>query len=238
MDNKIEIMELFNGWNDKNERIIITIGENSASYKWMHEKAARNYNNINKILNIIMIILSTSLSAETLFGTELLSVVIIKKIMIYVLTIMTVVQNFLKYEKLAAAHIASATNYATLYHSIQQEMCMYRRNRQKATEYVSNIIKQYDSLIINSPDINSKILETFKRVFKAELPEIADKQKIDIITETIPEQIQIQKEKSIPVCNLENIRNLYQIQGDITDNDIQNCSGIELQEIKQKYKIV
>lgn len=238
LDNKIEKMELFNGWNDKNEKIIITIGENSASYKWMHEQSARNYNNINKILNIIMIILSTSLSAETLFTqNELLYINILRRILVYIMTILSVIQNFLKYEKLASSHINSALKFATLYHSIQQEMCMYRRKRKKATEYVNDIIKQYDSLVLNSPVINNMVLDHFKKIFKTDLPNIADKQKIDIVIES-PESINMQSNKDINLCNLDKISNMYQIQGDISDNDIQNCSGIELKEIKQKYNIV
>lgn len=237
---KLEIMDIFNGWNDKNERIIITIGENSASYKWMHEQSAKNYNNINKILNLLMIIFSTSLSAETIFTqsihTELLGILIVKNIIIYIITILSVIQNFLKYEKLASSHISSAMKFSTLYHSIQQEMCMYRRNRKKATEYISNTIKQYDSLVLNSPNINNNIIEQFKKIFKTDLPEIADKQKIDIVIED-PEHLET-KQKDLNLCNLNKIHNIYQIQGEISDNDIQNCSGIELQEIKQKYKIV
>jgi hypothetical protein len=40
---KLDLIALNNGWNDKNERIIISIGENAASYKWMHERSASYY---------------------------------------------------------------------------------------------------------------------------------------------------------------------------------------------------
>ena len=47
---KADLMRLNNGWNDKNERIIISVGENAASYKWMHEKCANYHKFIYKLL--------------------------------------------------------------------------------------------------------------------------------------------------------------------------------------------
>lgn len=244
IDNKVEIINLFNGWNDKNERIIISIGENASSYKWLHEKSAKYYNYINKILNILLIIFSTSLSAESFIPsnntTLKTNIEIVRKIFVYIITIISVVQNFLKYEKLSNEHLQFAKKFSTIYHSIQQEMCMYRRHRKNATKYLSDILKQYDSLVIDGPTINNIILDNYKKTFKTDLPDITDKQKIEIITENNNNNdtpINILSSKSLN-CNLDDIQKIFQIHGDISDNDIQNCNNIELKEIKEKYKIV
>jgi hypothetical protein len=96
-------------------------------------------------------------------------------------------QTFFRSEEVAEKHLVSAGAYSTIYHDIQQQMCMFRRDRVNATKYVTECLKQYDTLVITSPDISSRILMKFKNTFMNSdiaLPEIVDKiQKIEIITE-------------------------------------------------------
>ena len=192
---KAEIMALNNGWNDKNEQIIISIGENSASYKWMHEKCAGYHKFVHKFTSILLIILSTVLSAETIIPNNVqcnsdFTLDIIRRVFVYMVTVLSVIQNFLKFEETSGKHLIAVGAFSNLYHDIQQQMCMFRRDRINATRYVSDCLKQYDSLIINNPDISSRVLKKFKNTFNntgISLPDIADKiQKIEIITEDAP----------------------------------------------------
>lgn len=186
---KADLMRLNNGWNDKNERIIISVGENAASYKWMHEKCANYHKFTHKFVSILLIVLSTSLTAETIFPDQNNDFVIeiVRRTIIYIVNVLTVLQTFFKSEEVAEKHLVASGSYSNLYHDIQQQMCMFRRDRINATKYVSECLKQYDSLVITSPDIGSRVLNKFKKTFNNSdiaLPEIADKiQKIEIITE-------------------------------------------------------
>lgn len=281
LEHKMDVLALTNGWNDKNERIIISVGENAASYKWMHERSASWYKMINRILSIIMIVFSTGLSAETIIPTsnENLAVDIVRRVFTYVITLLSVLQNFLKYEKLSEQHMAAAMAHAQLYHEIQQQMCMFRRDRNNATAYVAAVLKQYDSLVVNNPEISERVIQQFKNTFKnsdISLPDIADRiQKIEIVTEPIQMQPLTalsnggidgknnndDKNKSngngsngangnkgninfnnsdkrygrYGVCNLQQIHNAFQIQGDITDHDIQNANQMELRDLRNKF---
>lgn len=260
--NKLDIMNLNNGWNDKNERIVISLGENSASYKWMHEKSSSFYKIIHQILTILLIILNTGLSAETLLPTDSTSntIIILRQIFIYIVTVLSVILSFLKFEKLSSEHFNSATAFNKLYHDIQQQMCLYRRDRSHAQKYISELLKTYDSLIISSPDINPIIIKRFKDLFKnsdISIPDIADRiQKIELISEQNDnksnnpniktrglEKIVIDDNKTdtslkskahLNICNLDQIHNIFQIGGDITDNDIQAMNKKELDELKFK----
>uniref|UniRef100_A0A6C0H8D4 SMODS and SLOG-associating 2TM effector domain-containing protein n=1 Tax=viral metagenome TaxID=1070528 RepID=A0A6C0H8D4_9ZZZZ len=274
LEHKMDVLALTNGWNDKNERIIISVGENAASYKWMHERSASWYNLINRILSIVMIVFSTGLSAETIIPTsnENLAVDTVRRLFTYIITLISVLQNFLKYEKLSEQHLTAAMSHAQLYHEIQQQMCMYRRDRNNATNYTASVLKQYDSLIVNGPEISERIIQQFKNTFKnsdISLPDIADRiQKIEIVTEPIQMQsistlagksgsssgggiggsaknnnkggnIEINTSDKrygrYGVCNLQQIYNAFQIQGDITDNDIQNANQVELRDLRNKF---
>lgn len=186
---KADLMRLNNGWNDKNERIVISVGENAASYKWMHEKCANYHKFIHKFISILLIVLSTGLTAETIYpdpnGDFVIDIV--RRTLVYVVNVLTVLQTFFRSEEVGEKHLVAGGGYSTLYHDIQQQMCMFRRDRVNATKYVSECLKQYDSLVITSPDISSRVLMKFKNTFKNSdiaLPEIADKiQKIEIIIE-------------------------------------------------------
>ena len=242
---KADLMRLNNGWNDKNETIIISVGENAASYKWMHEKCANHHKFPHKFLSIFLIVLSTGLTAETIFPeTDDFVLSIVKRTIIYVVNVLTVLQTFFRSEEVGEKHLVAAGAYSSLYHEIQQQMCMFRRDRINATKYVSDCLKQYDTLIINSPDINLHVVRMFKKTFKntdISLPDIADKiQKIEIITEDVNNGDDYKNtsiSSSKKNCNnLQEIHNAFQIQGDITDKELENINYTDLRKkfLKQK----
>lgn len=254
---KTNIILLNNGWNDKNEQLIISIGENAASYKWMHERTSDYYKNVSSIFNILLIILAIFLSAETIippsYIEDNMAIFISKQILTYILTILTILQNFFKYDQLIEKHMNASLQFNELYHDIQKQMCMYRRDRINATIYLSENLKRYDSLVINNPDILKSIIKVFKKTFKhtnLALPDIADRiQKIEIITENNVQNVKNVKTQNVnstkteelsssssELCNnLSNIYNIFQIHGDISDNDIQNLKQNELNDIKQVF---
>lgn len=258
---KTELMKISNGWNDKNENIIISVGENAASYKWMHERCSSYHKVVYKVMSILLIILSTTLTAETIFPRNdpppLTPIEIIRRLIIYLVNLLSVLQTFFKSEEVSEKHLNASGLFSNLYHDIQQQMCMFRRDRINATKYVADCLKTYDSLVINSPDINSFILKKFKTTFQnsdISLPDIADKiQKIEIITEdtknvsknisnqsiikhNMNENQEINKQINKPNCNnLAQIHSAFQIHGDISDRDLENINSIELSELRQKF---
>lgn len=255
MSHKVDLMVLNNGWNDNNERIVISLGENAASYKWMHEKSAVFYKTVHKVLSVVLIVFSTGLSAETIIPNNSLPLDILRRVFTYIITLLSVLQNFLKYEQLSEQHRSAATSFSQLYHDIQQQMCAYRRNRQNATQYVGDLLKQYDSLVVNGPNITARVVAQFKEAFKnadISIPDIADRiQKIEIISETPTAQQTLQKDKALQagtednraqkrygrygMCNLQQIHNAFQIHGDISDQDLQNANATELRDLRKKF---
>lgn len=254
---KMDVMILTNGWNDKNERIVISIGENAASYKWMHERSSSQYAIYHKIFGILLIVFSTGLTAESILPSDNnnIAIVIIRRVFTYIITILSVLGNFLKLANMSEQHMSSALAFGKLYHDIQQQMCMYRKDRIVATKYVADVLKQYDSLVMNGPLISSKVITQFKNTFKASdiaLPDIADRiQKIELVTEATPpttinnaaskgqhidlQDVQGKRYGRYGHNNLEQIHNCFQISGDITDKDIQNATSSQLRDMKQKY---
>jgi len=245
INDKIDLMNFNNGWNDKNEQLLISIGENAASYKWMHEASSNYYNTVYNITSIALIVLSSLLSIQTLFPNESCNndeasaqlgnvnfvVVITKQVVLYIVTILSFLQSFLNSQVLSQKHFFASGLFSELYHDIQEQMCMFRKDRMNAKQHVSACLKKYDSLVVNNPDINSYINKKFKRTFSGNgisLPSIIDKvQKIQIVKEY---------DNDVPVrqvsnpqqgnSNLAEINNVFQISGDISD--------IELDYLKSK----
>ena len=239
-------MALTNGWNDRNEKIIITLGENSASYKWMHEHSSRYYKYRHNYTSVIFIILNTVLTVDTVMPSDTTDLVtnIIRKVIIYIVTILSIMQIFLKSEETSEKHLNSSAAFSELYHDIQQKMCMYRRDRINANKYVALCLKKYDSIVINSPDIPSSILKDFKKTFNTEI-------NFDIGFSSIRQQSinDIENGGNIGIrqidnktcnnlennCNLSQIHSAYQISGELSDADIEMLNVKELRDIKKRY---
>lgn len=184
---KLDMIELNNSWNDSNEDLIVSVGENAASYKWMHEKSATLYSTRHQVVSFIMVLLTIALSAESIIPTEDTDTLdIVRRILTYMVTIVTIFQSFLKYETKAETHKNIALKYSVLYNDIRQVMTMYRKTRPKANDYIQKYIKQYDNIIMESPEIPQSIISTYKKIVGSDIsqPTIADRiQNIQIISE-------------------------------------------------------
>lgn len=251
---KTNKQSLNRGWNDNNETLIISIGENAASYKYMHERSGYICNTIHNVFKISLIVCSTFLTVLTTTPQENMahSVIILRYIFTYVVTLLSVLLHFLQYAYMSERHNQAAAQFGMIYHDIQQQMCLYRRDRYIAFKYLSKILKKYDSLIMISPKINPYVMRQFKKTFKnseTSIPEIAKKiQKIDIISEMNTSQsgsgsgsnISVNGEndksfqvnsRSIPMVNV----NSFMINGDITDNDIECCKPQNIKKLRERF---
>lgn len=253
ISDKLQTMISNNSWNDKNERLIVSIGENAAAYKWMHEKNATRVKTFHKVMNIVMVVFNTGLSAQTLIpqgDTRNEAITIVSQVFIYIVTLVSVLANFLKLEELAAKHTTYAMKFSELYHDIQQQMCMYRKDRYPATNYIQETLRKLDDIVLSAPTIDSAVISQFKTAFKDSSiaqPSIADKiQTIDILSDYPPTQsVQAQSKSSksfLPVSKnnkkstqlkllneMSHTQNshLFHIPGDFTDNEM---NTIELSE--------
>ena len=223
---KLDILALNNGWNDKNEKFIVSIGENAASYKYMHEKVSFRYIIYDRIIKIFMTILTVIVMADyyTTISHEYIRVLQI--ILSSILAIISLIYNFLSFAELSKDHIHSASSFGIVYHDIRNIMCLYRKDRPNAIKYIQYAIKEYDHLEVNSANIPNWQLIDFEKKFKDKnisIPDIANHiQKIEIISE--PGNINnVINNKTIfkinNTNNLSNIQECFKIDGDLSETD-------------------
>jgi hypothetical protein len=143
--------------------------------------------------------------------------------------LISVVKSFLKYEDLASKHLVYAGKFAEVYHIIQQQMVLYRKDRINAVEFIKKTLGTYDELVISGPEINEIIRKKFKRLFLSSdisVPDIADRiQRIEIITENPLTSTDPDSE-----LGQRSLTNKFCISNDITDEDL-SSECIQLNKI-------
>lgn len=248
---KLDVIDFNQSWNDSNEQLIVSVGENAASYKWMHEKSSSQYYSRHQVISFILVVLTIGLSGESLLekldGTRNINIDILRYVFTYLITIVTVIQSFLKYQKYGADHKNVSLKFSDLYNDIRQMMTMYRKTRKNANEYIRNCTQRYDALIMEAPDIPWNIIQRYKKIVDEHIsqPTIADRiQNISIISEkpignlfkdpnpsSKPknekgEIVTINNSSLSKICDIN--KESMRIKDDITDTDISNIKSEKL----------
>lgn len=224
--NKLDILVLNNGWNSKNEKLIVDIGYNAGIYKQLHEQTAKRYNYYHKILSLSLLIFSIFLSADSilnLLNSYILT--IIQKIIIFIIAIISILNNFLKYGENAKDHAQSAGLFNVVYNDIRNTMCIYRKDRYNAVKYIQTIIKQYDHLEVNAPEVPSSLIKKMEIKIKndTKLKNINmpnQFQEIEIMIDgSTGSQGDEAKFKINNMQNIHQIHDCFKIDGDLSEND-------------------
>jgi hypothetical protein len=237
---KFDILVFNNGWNDKNEKLIVSIGENAASYKWMHQKSFGMYTNLNRMISLLIVCSNAILTAQSAFqGTYTeCEATFFQKILIYIVTALSIVYSFLRFQETATNHQNAIKNFSELYHEIQQQMCLYRKDRIKATKYIQTIMRKYDTLTTDSPRIPDFIVYLFKREYKHSdiaLPDIVDKiHKIDIMSNENNVQASLSK-----ITDLSKQNGNLLLENEITEEDAKDLEDylkIQAKDARVRYE--
>ena len=165
---KINKMNCNNSWNRKIEKLVSDIGENSAGYSWMHSKASNYYTKIDNWLGFLVIILTT-LTGTSIFATldvEDTLPKILTGLVVYLSGAIAGVQKYFNFKEKSDKHHISSLNFQEIYFDVQRQMSMYRKDRINGKKYMENITKLYNQNIMNSPNINNKIVKKFIYIFR------------------------------------------------------------------------
>lgn len=247
--NKLNILVLNNGWNDKNEKLIVSIGYNCGIYKQLHEQSSRFYKKINKIISLSLLILSVFLTFDSileLLRNDFFIFNIFEKMISFIIAIISIINNFLKYGELSQQHLQAANSFNLIYNDIRNMMCIYRKDRINAVKYIQQTLKEYDQLEINSPEISSRLLKKMeKRIetddkykdFKMpnnllrEIEVIVDKPDgIQMNTFNIQNKQNKEDSSKFKINNMQNIQQIHEcfrIDGDLSENDNITISELE-----------
>jgi hypothetical protein len=244
--NKLDILVFNNGWNDKNEKLIVGIGYNCGIYKQLHDQSSKYYKQCNKIINLTLLILSVFLTTDSIIN--LLkddALIIIQKVIIFIIAIISIMNNFLKYSELSEQHLYAANSFNMIYNDIRNMMCIYKKDRMNAVKYIQYTLKEYDHLEIASPEISARFIKTMEHKIKTddkyknismptdqfrEIEVIIDKFDKDTNSENIEmgsfnvQNMNTQNKKSpkFKINNMQNIEEIHEcfkLDGDLCEGD-------------------
>lgn len=165
---ELNLLMINQGWNEQNERLIVGVGYNAGIYKELHQDAASRFSIYDNILNFSIILLSVFLSTNSILNltSDSGTSSYIKNIVVFVITILTVSNNFLKYQQLSLEHKQASTEFNQIYNDIRNTMCIYRKDRTNAVKYIQMMMKKYDQLEVKSPRIPNNLLVKMDKKIK------------------------------------------------------------------------
>lgn len=166
--NKIDKMKANKSWNSELEQIAKELGEEAAAYAWMHMRAAHNCYQIGLAFSVAEIVLSTLVGGAILSTiTETLDTLwfkIICSFIVWCVAVITGVQQNLDYSGLSTKHKTFAGDFSSLHYAIKEELCLYRRKRHEARNFIKSNTLLYNSLVTGSPDISDHIKSDYKKI--------------------------------------------------------------------------
>ncbi len=153
-------------WNEKQEEYLKDIGEQAMCYTWMQEQTAMYYSKVEKVLGILIIILSGILGTNNFINTEYTARAIAFGIIGYLTAILGMISQYIKPQEASEQRKAIANKFQDIYYDIKQELAKGRSERMNVNDYIKTITQRYIELYDFSPSISNMILSSFKKKFK------------------------------------------------------------------------
>jgi len=155
------------------EKILTDYKEICIIRKWLHEKEYKNYKNYNKYINFISIFFTgfTATSNTVTFyltveSKDLEIANIIYALILYIITVLNLLQHFLNFEHKGQEHYFYSLKYNTLYNNIHRMLALEKVDRQDSNYYFRWVTSEYDNLTNNMPNISNSTIKQYEKKFK------------------------------------------------------------------------
>jgi len=159
-------------WTSEQEELLAEWAEKAACYRWLHNRAEKQYRCRNYSFTIPVIILST-LTGTANFAMDSFVPDAQKKMAMGIVGgvnifagIMSTLQNFLRYAELMEGHRSSGVSWSKFSRNITVELALDEKRRKPAGDFLKVCRAEFDRLIEQSPSIDDKIIKAFDSQFK------------------------------------------------------------------------
>jgi len=179
MNTENEILETISSFNSQNinidwsiqhEKILIDWADKATCYKWLHEKAHREFAKKNRWFTIPVIIMSTFTGtanfAQERIPPEYVNIFTMGIGSISLIAgIITTIQQFLKISELNESHRVSSISWGKFYRNIKVELAKSPLERTPVTQLIKTSKEEFDRLIETSQSIPNHIIKLFQTTF-------------------------------------------------------------------------
>jgi hypothetical protein len=160
-----------NTWNSDLEKMAKEIGENAASFKWMHDFEANLFTILNHcfglcavIFGALTIITSGMLAMDKY--NDLDSIFILNLGLSAIATIFAGLKQFLPWNSLITKHNNAGVRYHSLMNRVRIQLALYREDRLSGKVFVEDIMRELNILYATSPGIHWPTSRTFSLRFR------------------------------------------------------------------------
>jgi hypothetical protein len=143
-------------WNQRVERVVKDIENQSKVYKIVHmEKSASLMTLYNRCMMVAMFLspLATTLSGISIliFPDDTYIFTITSAMMTFLSGVIISYVKFNKIEELGTSHSLASTKYTSLEKNIHRQLQLYKSDRMSSHQYLEWLTMTFDELLITSP---------------------------------------------------------------------------------------
>ena len=163
-----------NGWSKEQDQLMADWSDIAGCYRWMHDKAEKQYTRLNMNMTIPVIILSTLTGTASVglssiaggnaevgkylnFGIGGLSLIA---------GILTTLNNFLRYAQLSESNRVAAVAWGKFQRLIAVELALNPNERMDSLDFLKICRADLDRLIEQSPAIPDNVIAEFEDEFR------------------------------------------------------------------------
>lgn len=178
-------------WSKNYEIILADWSDKAMSFRYLHSKCNRYYNNLNNSITIPVIVLTTLTGvanfAQSRVPPDYVPYYTIAVGSLNIISgLITTISHFLKIAELNESHRVAAISWGKFCRNIKIELAKHPEEREALETYLKRTKDQYDLLSETSPDIRHKVILAFNKKFANKnffKPEICDS--LESVTTTI-----------------------------------------------------
>lgn len=155
-------------WDEELENLLRDWGEKSAYLSVLHHndrKYWREKSNFFSITSIIITTISSSLSLSSTNSPYYIFVMYCVGIVGLLSSLLQSIKQFYNADERASDHKLISRQYSNFYRSIKLQLALKKESRTPVNEFVNWAFKEYERLLQESPLINDKTIEKFKKKF-------------------------------------------------------------------------
>jgi hypothetical protein len=163
-----------NGWSKEQDALMADWSDIAGCYRWLHDKAEKQYTSKNMRMTIPVIILSTLTGTASVGISSLANGdEQIQKYMNFgiggvslIAAILTTLNNFLRYAQLGESNRVAGVSWGKFQRLIAVELALNPNERMDSLDFLKICRAELDRLIEQSPAIPDDIIAAFETEFK------------------------------------------------------------------------
>jgi len=179
-DNNNNITE----WTENIENIINCQKNRCLCYRYLHYCESERLSFINKVLNILNILLVSISATGTIITNNpnfnklywAFIINILYAVLLYISALLTSFQNYFNFEKESEKNMLTYLKYSALISNIKRTFLLDKSFRHNANDYFNWVNKEFDNVFLKSPkiDINleKKFIKKYGNDYSVYIPEI------------------------------------------------------------------